>query len=47
MDGCIAVTDAGLAHLSGILTLSMQDLTLVTNVGLAHVRSVSRLSIDG
>ena len=43
MRGCELITDAGLAHLTGIHTLYMSECARVTDAGLAHLTGIHTL----
>jgi hypothetical protein len=45
MDGCMAVTDAGLDHLHGINKLWISGCTAVTDAGLAHLTGIHTLGM--
>jgi hypothetical protein len=47
MDGCRRITDAGLAHLTGIHTLNMSYCALITDAGLAHLTGIHMLYMYG
>jgi hypothetical protein len=44
---CALITDAGLAHLTGIHTLNMDDCRLITDAGLAHLTGIHTLYMGG
>jgi hypothetical protein len=44
---CNFITDAGLAHLSGVHTLNLSYCLLITDAGLTHLRSVHTLNLSG
>jgi hypothetical protein len=46
MGGCKGITDAGLAHLTGIRTLKMLRCTGVTGAGLRSLNGIRSLSMD-
>jgi hypothetical protein len=43
MGGCVRVTNAGLAHLTGIHTLDMTFCAQITDAGLAHLTGIQGL----
>jgi hypothetical protein len=43
MGGCRRITDAGLAHLTGIHTLDMSECERITDAGLAHLTGIHTL----
>ena len=47
MSGCTGITNAGLAHLAGIHTLSMRYCTGITDAGLAHLAGIHTLDMRG
>ena len=47
MGRCTGITDAGLAHLRGIHTLSMWGCTGITNAGLAPLVGIQALIMEG
>ncbi len=47
MSGCDQITDAGLAHLTGIHTLDVSGCTGITDAGLTHLRGVHTLYVYG
>jgi hypothetical protein len=47
MRWCEQITDAGLAHLTGIHTLNMGWCTLITDAGLAHLTGIHNLGMVG
>jgi hypothetical protein len=47
MYNCTEITDAGLAHLTGIHTLGLRGCARVTDVGLLHLRGIHALTIEG
>jgi hypothetical protein len=44
---CCRITDAGLAHLTGIHTLNMGWCARVTDAGLAHLTGIHTLYMGG
>jgi hypothetical protein len=44
---CARITDAGLAHLTGIHTLDMSRCTRITDAGLAHLTGIHTLNMYG
>jgi hypothetical protein len=47
MEGCAQITDAGLAHLTGIHTLDMSRCARITDAGLAHLTGIHTLYVRG
>jgi hypothetical protein len=47
MGGCEQITDAGLAHLTGIHTLDMTVCKQITDAGLAHLTGIHTLLMYG
>ena len=47
MRECALVTDAGLAHLTGIHTLNMSYCARITDAGLAHLTGIHTLDMRG
>ena len=47
MGGCARITDAGLAHLTGIHTLDMRYCAGITDAGLAHLTGIHTLAMRG
>jgi hypothetical protein len=47
MSYCNRITDAGLAHLTGIHTLNMRGCTRITDAGLAHLTGIHTLYMYG
>jgi hypothetical protein len=44
---CGQITDAGLAHLTGIHTLNMHNCARITDAGLAHLIGIHTLLMSG
>jgi len=47
MSECSQITDAGLAHLTGIHTLNMSRCARITDAGLAHLTGIHTLYVRG
>ena len=45
IEECARITDAGLAHLTGIHSLEMRECTGITDAGLAHLTGIHTLNM--